>query len=107
MDTCDILSVYMYHAIKTIYVNKWLLIWSVVLSLSLQLFNNEQHEADQYDKSLKQYEDAALKTVTSLSVLSFGQQLTFGVALTAIMLMASKGITQGNELSITQGHEFL
>lgn len=61
----------------------------------LQLFNNEAYEADEYDKVLAQYEDASLKTVTSLSLLNFGQNAIFGVALTAIMVMASHGVTAG------------
>ncbi|XP_003392015.1 PREDICTED: ATP-binding cassette sub-family B member 7, mitochondrial-like, partial [Amphimedon queenslandica] len=53
------------------------------------------YEADEYDKVLARYEDASLKTVTSLSALNFGQNAIFGVSLTAVMLMASHGITSG------------
>ena len=63
--------------------------------LLLQYFNNEQYEADEYDKILARYEKSALKTTTSLSLLSFGQNATFSIALTAIMVMASQGIVQG------------
>ena len=63
--------------------------------LLLQYFNNEQYEADKYDKILARYEKSALKTTTSLSLLSFGQNATFSIALTAIMVMASQGIVQG------------
>ena len=44
------------------------------------------------------YEDASLKTTTSLSFLSFGQSAIFGAALTAIMVMAAQGIQAGIEL---------
>ncbi len=64
-------------------------------SWSTQYFNNEIYEAEQYDKILVRYEEAALKTTTSLSLLNFGQNATFGVALTAVMLMASQGIVAG------------
>lgn len=62
---------------------------------SIQYFNNERFEAEQYDKLLARYEDGALKTTTSLSILNFGQSAIFSVALTAIMLMASQGLTAG------------
>ena len=61
----------------------------------MQLFNNERFEAEQYDEVLKTFEKASLKTTTSLSLLNFGQNATFGVGLTAIMLLASQNIIQG------------
>lgn len=60
-----------------------------------QLFNNEKYEAEQYDEVLKRYETASLKTTTSLSLLNFGQNATFSIGLTAIMLLASQSIVQG------------
>ena len=42
-----------------------------------QFFNNEEYEAQQYDKYLKEYEDASLKTNWSLAFLNFGQNLIF------------------------------
>ena len=61
----------------------------------LQYFNNEQFETDQFDKLLKKYQDASLKTASSLAFLNFGQNLIFSTALTAVMLMASQSIVQG------------
>ena len=61
----------------------------------VQYFNNEEYEAESYDKVLAKYEKASLKSTTSLSMLNFGQNVTFGVALTAVMLMASQGIVEG------------
>lgn len=49
-----------------------------------------------YDKSLKKYEDASLKTSTSLAVLNFGQNAIFSGALSMIMIMAAHQITAGN-----------
>lgn len=62
---------------------------------TVKYFNNERYEADQYDKVLARYEAAALKTTTSLSTLSFGQGAIFSMALTALMVMTSQGITAG------------
>ncbi len=66
----------------------------------LQYFNNEHYEAEVYDKILSKYQSASLKTTTSLSLLSFTQSAVFSVALTAVMIMASQGITQGTESSL-------
>ena len=63
-----------------------------------QYFNNEKFEAEQYDNLLKKYNDASLKTTTSLALLNFGQNAVFSIALTGIMLLASQGIMQGNFL---------
>lgn len=62
---------------------------------TVKYFNNETYESNEYDKALALYEKAALKTTTSLSVLSFGQSATFSVALTALMVMASQGVVSG------------
>lgn len=67
-------------------------------SSCFKYFNNEKYEAEEYDKILASYEVGALKTTTSLSFLSFGQSATFSMALTAIMIMASQGIVEGNRL---------
>ncbi|XP_076926837.1 ABC transporter B family member 25, mitochondrial-like [Bidens hawaiensis] len=62
---------------------------------TVKYFNNEQFEADEYDKYLKRYEDAALNTQHSLALLNFGQSLIFSVALTAAMVLSSNGILNG------------
>lgn len=61
----------------------------------VKYFNNENYEAKQYDEVLKKYEDASLKTTSSLALLNFGQNAVFSVALSAIMLMAAKDIMNG------------
>lgn len=45
---------------------------------------------------LKKYEDASLKTTTSLAALNFGQSAIFSASLAGIMYMASREILQGN-----------
>eukprot|EP00794_Sanderia_malayensis_P000664 gene664-1332_t len=62
---------------------------------TVKYFNNEKYEAEQYDKLLKRYNDASLKTTTSLAFLNFGQNALFSVSLTMIMLLASQGIMNG------------
>ncbi|XP_034239318.1 ATP-binding cassette sub-family B member 7, mitochondrial [Thrips palmi] len=62
---------------------------------TVKYFNNEGFEANKYDKSLKKYEDASLKTSTSLAFLNFGQNAIFSGALSLIMVMAAHQITGG------------
>ncbi|EFX85894.1 ABC transporter [Daphnia pulex] len=62
---------------------------------TVKYFNNEKYEAEEYDKSLKKYEVASLKTNSSLALLNFGQQAIFSVALTAVMLLSAKQIVNG------------
>jgi len=63
---------------------------------TVKYFNNENYEATVYDKSLKQFETASLKTSTSLAFLNFGQNLIFSSALSIIMIMAAQDILAGN-----------
>lgn len=62
---------------------------------TVKYFNNETFEANKSDKSLKKYEDASLKTSTSLAVLNFGQNAIFSGALSMIMIMAAHQISAG------------
>ncbi|XP_050073986.1 iron-sulfur clusters transporter ABCB7, mitochondrial [Anopheles maculipalpis] len=62
---------------------------------TVKYFNNEQYEANRYDQVLKKYEEASLKTSTSLALLNFGQNAIFSVALSTIMVMAANEIAQG------------
>merc|ERR1719394_1623028 len=63
---------------------------------TVKYFNNEEYEAQEYDKSLVKYEDASLKTNWSLAFLNFGQNAIFSSALSVIMIMAAKEIMEGN-----------
>ncbi|CAM6119974.1 unnamed protein product [Calypogeia fissa] len=62
---------------------------------TVQYFNNEKHEVELYDSSLKNYEEAALKTQSSLSALNFGQNIIFSAALSTAMVMCGNGIVAG------------
>jgi len=62
---------------------------------TVKYFNNEDYEATQYDKYLKQYEIASLRTNWSLAFLNFGQNLIFSAALSAIMIMSAREILAG------------
>jgi len=62
---------------------------------TVKYFGNEEHEARRYDKAIEGYEDAAIRTTTSLSMLNTGQTLIFTFGLIALMLMAANGVAQG------------
>ncbi len=66
---------------------------------TVKYFGNEGHEIARYDQSLKGYEDAAVKSRTSLSLLNFGQAAIIASGLTLIMYMAARGIIVG-ELTV-------
>jgi len=62
---------------------------------TVKYFGNEEYEARRYDKAMEGYEDAAIRTTTSLSMLNTGQTLIFTFGLIALMLMAANGVSQG------------
>lgn len=62
---------------------------------TVKYFCNEQHEAERVNKYLVEYEKAALKTITSLSILNFGQTAIFSVALTVLMISTARGVLNG------------
>ncbi|MDB5394982.1 MAG: metal transporter permease [Rhodospirillales bacterium] len=62
---------------------------------TVKYFTNEEHEAKRYDLALARYEKAAVKTVTSLSVLNIGQAAIVGAGVTIIMLMSARDIVAG------------
>ncbi|XP_072022465.1 iron-sulfur clusters transporter ABCB7, mitochondrial-like [Amphiura filiformis] len=63
---------------------------------TVKYFNNEKFETDRYNRVLRKYEDAALKTSTSLALLNWGQNAIFSASLATIMVLASKGIMAGD-----------
>jgi ATP-binding cassette, subfamily B, heavy metal transporter len=62
---------------------------------TVKYFNNEKHEYKYYDDALAGYEKAAIKNITTLSLLNIGQATLIGVGLITIMLMAGSGVVSG------------
>src|SRR5262249_45732149 len=62
---------------------------------TVKYFGNEEHEARRYDGALRLYENAAVKSETSLAVLNIGQAAVIAVGATLIMLMAAQGVVAG------------
>lgn len=62
---------------------------------TVKLFSNEGHEVSRYDQCLQRFQEASIRTQTSLSALNFGQNAIFSVGLTAMMYMAAQGVIDG------------
>jgi ATP-binding cassette subfamily B protein len=59
---------------------------------TVKYFNNEQYEADTYDKFLAHWETAKLKNRLSLLTLNSGQAFIIAAAMTVMMLMAAQSV---------------
>jgi len=66
---------------------------------TVKYFGNERHELARYDASLEEWENAAVKSQTSLAALNVGQASIIALGVTSIMVLASSGVVEG-ELSI-------
>ena len=66
---------------------------------TVKYFGNEAFESGRFDKALANYESAAVKSKTSLSLLNIGQSLIIGGGLTIILIMAGNGVAQ-SKLSV-------
>ena len=62
---------------------------------TVKYFGNEAHEARRFDASRRLYEQAAVKSKTSLSLLNIGQGLVIAVGLTGITVMAGNEVAAG------------
>jgi ATP-binding cassette subfamily B protein len=62
---------------------------------TVKYFGAEEREATRYDRSMERFEQASVKTYTSLAVLNTGQAVIFTAGLTATMLMCVSGIRNG------------
>lgn len=63
---------------------------------TVKYFGNEEHEAKRYDDALRSYEQAAVQSKVSLSMLNIGQGAVISVGLTIIMIMAGMGVKAGD-----------
>jgi ATP-binding cassette subfamily B protein len=63
---------------------------------TVKYFGAETREAERYDRSMARYEQASVKTYTSLALLNTGQAVIFTVGLTVTMLMCAFGVRSGH-----------
>jgi ATP-binding cassette subfamily B protein len=62
---------------------------------TVKYFGAEEREATRYDRSMQRYEQASVKTYTSLALLNTGQAAIFTAGLTATMMMCAFGVRSG------------
>ena len=55
---------------------------------TVKYFGNEEHEANRFDEALRSYEESAIKSKVSLSLLNIGQGAVISIGMTILMLMA-------------------
>jgi ABC-type transport system involved in Fe-S cluster assembly fused permease/ATPase subunit len=62
---------------------------------TVKYFSNEEYEARRYDEGLQRYEQAAVRSQTSLTLLNTGQSLIIASAVTLILWRATLGVIGG------------
>jgi ATP-binding cassette, subfamily B, heavy metal transporter len=62
---------------------------------TVKYFGNEEHEGRRFDSSMARYEQAAIRTYTSLGVLNTGQAVIFTVGTVVCMLLAARDVASG------------
>ena len=62
---------------------------------TVKYFNNERYELSRYGNTLSQWENAAVKSITTMSMLNFGQAGIIAVGVTFIMVFAAAGVKLG------------
>jgi ATP-binding cassette, subfamily B, heavy metal transporter len=62
---------------------------------TVKYFSAEVRETKRYDRAMARYEDASIKSYTSLAVLNAGQATIFTIGLAAVMIMCVYGIKNG------------
>jgi ATP-binding cassette subfamily B protein len=64
---------------------------------TVKYFGAEEREAARYDRSMSRYEDASVKSYTSLAVLNAGQAVIFTIGLAAAMVLCAAEIQAGSK----------
>ena len=63
---------------------------------TVKYFGNERMELTRYDNTLKDWEDVAVKSQSSMSLLNFGQGSIIALGVTVIMFFAAQGVVSGS-----------
>ena len=63
---------------------------------TVKYFNNEDYELSRYDATLKNWENSAVKSQNSMSLLNFGQGAVIAVGVTFMMVFAAQGVVNGS-----------
>ncbi len=63
---------------------------------TVKYFNNEPLELKRYDDILQRWEESAVKSQATMSLLNFGQATIIAVGVTLIMFLAANGVVKGS-----------
>jgi ATP-binding cassette subfamily B protein len=63
---------------------------------TVKYFGNEEHEAQRYDQSMQRYEHAAVKSLTTLSLLNVGQGVIIAFGLTILLVLSGFRVADGS-----------
>jgi ATP-binding cassette subfamily B protein len=66
---------------------------------TVKYFNNDEHEIRRYAGTMGEWEESAVKSQNTMSLLNFGQGAIIAIGVTGIMYLAAVGVQQG-ELSL-------
>lgn len=59
---------------------------------TVKYFNNEHHEINRYRNTMQQWEEVAVKSQNTMSLLNFGQGAIIAIGVTGIMFLAAQGV---------------
>ncbi len=62
---------------------------------TVKYFNNERYELQRYDQTLERWEEAAVRSQNSMSLLNFGQGAIIAIGVTLLMFQAARGVVAG------------
>lgn len=62
---------------------------------TVKYFGNEEYEVERVDRTLSEWQEAAMRTQSSMSALNFGQGTIIGLGVTAMTYLAARGVANG------------
>jgi ATP-binding cassette subfamily B protein len=62
---------------------------------TVKYFNNDEHEITRYRDTMSGWEEAAVKSQNTMSLLNFGQSAIIAIGVTGIMFLAAQGVVDG------------
>ena len=62
---------------------------------TVKYFNNDEHEIARYRDTMGRWEEAAVRSQSTMSMLNFGQAAIIALGVTGIMLLAAQGVVDG------------
>ncbi|MCP4488627.1 MAG: ABC transporter ATP-binding protein/permease [Gammaproteobacteria bacterium] len=61
---------------------------------TVKYFNNDEHEIKRYRNTMKAWEEVAVKSQNTMSLLNFGQGAIIAIGVTGVMFLAAEGVSE-------------